>query len=131
MDENLQAQPTKSQKRYARLDKFLLYLLAGELGYFILLMFTGVVVTVLILTIDFSPDFYRYETAILWPVLIYIIALPINLFCGFTGILLSIRTNHRGYPGTGHLLNWIFIATTGWLFILALVFMIPSMASFY
>ena len=131
MDENVQAQVTKSQTQYSRLDKLLLYLLAGELGYFIFLMLAGVVVSILVFAVDFAPDFYGYETSILWPVLIYILALPLNLLGGLAGIILNIRSNHQGYPGTGHLLNWIFIATTGWLFILALVFMLPVMARGY
>ena len=128
MDKYVEAKLKKDQEQYSSLDRFLLYLLAGELGYFILLMLAGVVVSILVFTVDFAPDFYSNETSILWPVLIYIVALPVNLFGGFAGIILSIRTNHQGYPGTGHLLNWIFIATTSWLFILALVFTLPSMA---
>ena len=123
-----QVQPTKGQIWYARLDRLLLYLIAGELGYFMLLMLGGVVVAILVYAVNFAPGFYQYQSRILWPVLIYIVALPLNMFGGFAGIILSIRTNHQGYPGTGHLLNWIFLATTGWLFILALVFMLPSIA---
>ena len=128
MEELHQVQPTKGHIWYARLDRFLLYLIAGELGYFMLLMLAGVVVAILVYTVNFAPDFYQYQSRILWPVLIYIAALPLNMLSGFAGIILSIRTNHQGYPGTGHLLNWIFLATTGWLFILALVFMLPSIA---
>ncbi len=131
MSENLSIQLTKSQMWYSRLDRMLLYLLAGELGYFILLMIGGIVVSVLVYLVNFAPNFDQYQTSILWPVLIYIIALPLNMLGGFAGIVLSIRVNHQGYPGTGHLLNWIFLATTGWLFILALVFMLPSMARGY
>ncbi len=131
MDEKSTDRMVKDQERYVRLDRFLLYLLAGELGYFILLMLGGVVISILVYATDFAPDFYNYQTSVLWPVLIYILALPINLLGGFAGIVLSIRTNHQGYPGTGHMLNWIFIATTAWLFILALVFMLPSMARGY
>jgi hypothetical protein len=131
MEANFQPPLTKSQQQYWRLDRLLLYLLAGELGYFIFLMLGGIVVTMLVYTIDFAPDFSQYQTSILWPVLLYIVLLPLNLLGGFAGIVLSIRTNHQGYPGTGHLLNWIFLATTAWLFILALVFMLPVMARSY
>jgi hypothetical protein len=131
MEELHQVQLTKSQVWYTRLDRFLLYLIAGELGYFMLLMLGGVVVAILVFTVKFSPNFNQYHTSILWPVLIYIVALPFNMLGGFAGIILNICANHQGYPGTGHLLNWIFLATTGWLFILALVFMLPVMASGY
>jgi hypothetical protein len=50
---------------------------------------------------------------------------------GLASIVFNIRTNHEGYPGTGHLLNWIFLMTTGWLFILAIVFLFQPIASSY
>jgi hypothetical protein len=131
MDENKQDKVIKRQKRYARLDKYLLYLLTAELGYFILLMIAGIVVTFLVYVMDLYPDYYDYVTSILWPVAIYIVALPLNMLGGLLSIILNIRSNHQGYPGTGHLLNWIFLMTTGWLFIAALVFMMPSMARTY
>ena len=131
MEDNIQTELTKSQTLYMRLDKFLLYLLTAELGYFILLMLAGIVVTALVYAIDFAPKFYKYATSILWPVLIYILALPLNMLGGFASLVLNIRTNQQGYPGTGHLLNWVFLATTAWLFIVALVFMLPSMARAY
>lgn len=131
MDEIVQDKVVKRQKKYARLDKLLLYLLAAELGYFILLMVAGITVTFLVYVMDFFPDFYDYVTSILWPVAIYIVALPLNMLGGLLSIILNIRSNHQGYPGTGHLLNWIFLMTTGWLFIAAFVFMMPSMARTY
>ena len=131
MENAIQTQPGKNQTRYARLDKLLLRLLAAELGYFILLTLAGVVVAILVYTINFAPKFYKYETSILWPVLVYILALPLNMLGGLASIVLNVRTNHQGYPGTGHLLNWIFLMTTSWLFIVALIFMLPSMARAY
>ncbi len=131
MTETGQKQPDKNRQRYARLDRFLLYLLAAELGYFIFLMVGGVVLTVLTFVADFFLSLDGYVTSILWPVLPYIIALPLNMLGGFASLVLYIRTDDRGYPGTGHLLNWIFLMTTGWLFILAIVFMLPPMAGMY
>ena len=131
MEDGVQERTSKSHMWYARLDRLLLYLLAAELGYFILLMLAGVVVTILVYTMDFAPQFYKYETSILWPVLIYILALPLNLLGGFAGLVLNIRAKHQGYPGTGHLLNWVFLATTAWLFIVAIVFLLPEMARGY
>lgn len=131
MEEIAQDKHLNREKRYARLDRLLLYLLTAELGYFILLMVGGIVVTFFVYVMDFFPFSYDYATRILWPVAIYILALPLNMVGGFLSILLNIRSNHQGYPGTGHLLNWVFLMTTGWLFIVALIFMLPSMAWTY
>lgn len=125
MEDNIQAKLIKNQMWYARLDKFLLYLLTAELGYFMLLMFAAIVRTLLFYMMDPALDFYTYQASILWPVLAYILALPLNMLGGFAGIVLNIRINYQGYPGTGHLLNWIFLVTTGWLFVVALVFVLP------
>ena len=131
MTDNVQVQSGKSQTWYTRLDRFLLYLLAVELGYFIFLMLASVIVTVLVYAVNFELDIGDYVTSVLWPVLPYIVALPLNMLCGMAGIVQNIRTKHQGYPGTGHLLNWVFLMSTGWLFILAIVFMLPSMARTY
>ncbi len=117
---------------YLRLDRFLLYLLAGELGYFVFLILAAVAVALFTAVTDFTPDFFgRYATGILWPVGPYILALPLNMLGGFASLALNIYAKHEGYPGTGHLLNWFFLMSTGWLFVLAIVFMLPSMATAY
>jgi hypothetical protein len=114
---------------YARLDRFLLYLLAIELGYFVLMMLAGIIMALVAFAgFDLDLQLGRYVTGTLWPVLLYILALPLNMLGGFAGIVLNIRTKHVGYPGTGHLLNWIFLMTTAWIFIV-LVFALPPMAS--
>ena len=121
---------TKDRASYLRLDRFLLYLLMAELGYFILLIFAGLVAAIFEFLIGL-PSLYMFSTSILWPVLPFIIALPLNVLGGLLSIVLNIRIKHEGFPGTGHLLNWIFLMTTGWLFIVALVFLLPSMAGSY
>jgi hypothetical protein len=126
MAEISDAQISKFRAWYSRLDRYLLILLSLELSYFILLILAGIVVTILVSTMDFAPDFFDNEIRLLWPVLIYIFALPLNMLGGLASIYLNIRKRREGYPGTGHLLNWIFLMTTGWLFILALVFMLPT-----
>lgn len=131
--ENLVIEKTKEQVWYTKLDRFLLYLLATELGYFVLLILVGVLLAVVNFFSDIRLDFFMggYASSILWPVFFYILALPLNMLGGLASIMLSIRTNHEGYPGTGHLLNWIFLMTTGWLFILAIVFLFQPIASSY
>jgi hypothetical protein len=131
MNDNVESLQSKEEKRYWRLDRFLLYLITGELGYLILLLIAGIVITVLVYFFDFTGKLHLYDTDILWPVLLYILALPLNLFGGFAGLVINIRMNLKGHPGNGHLLNWIYIATTGWLFILALVFLLPDFAGRY
>lgn len=63
------------------LDKFLLFLMTAELGYFILLMLMGIALTILTRFNHSALDFLnKYHTVILWPVAPYILALPLNLF---------------------------------------------------
>jgi hypothetical protein len=123
---NLDDKKKKLQDNYSRLDRFLLILLSIELGYYILLIFAGLIVTILVKINNFASDFSNNELNIFIPVLFFIIALPLNMFGGLASIILNLKINHQGYPGTGHLLNWIFLLTTSWLFILSLVFMIPE-----
>ena len=118
---------TLDQRRYARLDRFLLYLMTAELSYFVLLMLAGFIIIVLVLVAHLSPRFINDPLGGLLPVLLYIVALPVNLIAGLAGLVLNIRTRHQGYPGTGHLLNWIFIVATAWLFILAFIFIFQSL----
>ncbi len=130
-------QHEKPQRLYAWLDRFLLHLLAVELGYFIFLIVGGVIVAVLVYATDFPRDsalsaiISRYESSFLWPVLPYIIALPLNMLGGAASIVLNIRTQHQGYPGTGHLLNWIFLMSTAWLFLIAVIVALPGIAGTY
>jgi len=131
MLDSTQVQPGKDQTRYARLDRLLLYLLAAELGYFVLLVFAGVVVAILAYATDLLPDASRYATSIFWPVLAYLLAMPLNVAGAFASIVLNIRSKHQGYPGTGHLLNWTFVMTTGWLAIAAIAFALSLAAGGY
>lgn len=123
----------KNKIWYQKLDKFLLKLLALELGYFVLLILIGVIIAILNLITDIDLDFFngRYASSFLCPVFFYILALPLNMAGGFASIILNIKINFEGYPGTGHLLNWMFLMTTGWLFILAIVFLFQPLASGY
>ncbi len=91
MENTAQVQPGKGQTWYTRLDRFLLYLLTAELGYFIFLMFAAVVVIILVYAVGFAPRLPRnYETSILWPVLVYLLALPLNMLGGLASITRAI-----------------------------------------
>jgi hypothetical protein len=137
MESAIQVRPRKDDARFAGLDTFLLYLLATELGYFFILMLAAVVISILVYATDFSLDpilneyLNQYASAFLWPVLVYIVALPLNIMGGIASLVLTIRTGHKGYPGSGHLLNWLFLLTTGWLFIVTMVVLLPMVASSY
>ncbi len=129
MEEKLE----KMQNIYKRTDRALLWLLTGELGYFILLIILGIV-TAIIALLDLSPyGIYLFTGSVLnWAIILpYSIALIGNVAGGFSGALLYTITKQEGYPGTGHLLNWIFLMSTGWVFLLAVVVIIPSSAGGY
>jgi hypothetical protein len=122
--------PGKIESLYNRLDRLLLHLLTVELGFFVLLMIAVLVWILLLLCV---PDFYHRRIAsadiLLWPLAAYAFLFPVNLVGGFIGIVQYLRMNRRDFPGTGHLINWLFIMTDGWLIILVLLVMLPSIYS--
>jgi hypothetical protein len=125
MEESIQAR-SQAQVWYARLDTFLLYLLTVELSYFILLMLAGVVVGMLAFVTHSLPLLNSIRINSMWAVLPYFLAFIFNMLGGLFSGILNIRTKHQGYPGTGHLVNWIFLMTMGWLFMLLLMFSISA-----
>jgi hypothetical protein len=58
------------------------------------------------------------------------IVLPFNMFGGAAGLVLNIRAQQQGFPGTGHLLNWIYLMSTVWLFLIAIVLVLSDIAIF-
>jgi len=115
MSETVQATPDKTQTWYARLDRALLYLLAGEVGYATLLVIFGLVSTLVAIFARPHSDFFQALSIISLLAIIYFLALPLNMLGGFLGLVLSLRMKGPGAPGAGILLNWIFIATGSWL----------------
>ncbi len=125
--EAVPAQRSEAQGWYAALDRFLLYLTAGEFGYLILLII-GIIVLVIIEVTDSSIlASSNLESIVLWPTLLLVIAFLFNLVAGLAGLILNISTKHAGYPGTGHLLNWIFIFSSFWLFVLLFIVALPNL----
>jgi hypothetical protein len=127
MEENVNMKQDKDDIRYWRIDRFLLYLLAGELGYFILLIIAGLVFMILTWSTDINLLTVNPNT-IIWLILIYVVALPVNLYGAFSSLVFTIRTKQKGYPGTGNLLNWIYILNTSWMFIFIILVLIPGIA---
>ena len=114
MDDNPQNNVPMDQKRYTRLNKFLLYLLSVELGYYLLLLivYSAAIISLALASSDYV--FYILEELNYWPFIAFLFAIPINLGSGIFSIILNIRIKHKGYPGTGHLLNWIYILSSSW-----------------
>ncbi len=123
--EDVRQGTTESQEWYARLDRFLLYWTAGESGYLLLLLI-AVVIFVIIGFTDSSLLGDHPEAFILWPILVLVVGLLGNVIMGFAGLVLNILTRHQGYPGTGHLLNWILIFSTFWLFVILFAVVLPQ-----
>ena len=119
------------EQTYSRLDRFLLHLVAAELGYAGLLVLGSIVVAVSSLAGTRTFDFWDHGTEIGLAVLPHILALPVNLAAGIAGIVLNVRTDHYGYPGTGHLLNWVFLAANVWVFLAGLLLFLPAVIRGY
>ncbi len=125
--EAVPAQRTDAQEWYARLDRFLLYWTAGELGYLILLILGLIVLLIIGFTDSSVLNSLSPETLILYPCILLVVAMLVNLGVGFTGLVFNIITRHPGYPGTGHLLNWIFLFAFFWLFVILFIVALPNM----
>lgn len=129
--ETSEAIPTSSSlpsSLFWKLDRFLQTLLAVELGYLCILIVGGIVSTILALLDVGAASSWLLGNAVLvimgGPLLLAYLG---NLTCGLLGLILHIKEKVTGYPGTGHLLNWIFIIATAWLFLFFLIFLAPTL----
>jgi hypothetical protein len=99
---------------YQKLDRYALWLLAGEFGGAALLLVFLLLIVVGNLVSDGAFD-WSYQTGEIIAAVIgfaYGLAYLGNLSIGTTSIYLYVTENHEGYPGTGHLLNWTFLSAT-------------------
>lgn len=102
---------------YHKLDRAALWLLVGEFGgaalllAFLLLMIIGNLIS----SYAFDLDYRVGEALALIIALLYGLAYLANLIIGITGLYLYANEKREGYPGTGHLLNWILVSTTLWV----------------
>ncbi|KAF0108595.1 MAG: hypothetical protein FD146_481 [Anaerolineaceae bacterium] len=99
---------------YQKLDRAALWLLVGEFGLAGLLLILTIVMTVggLISYDSYYLDYGTSEIIALVVVLVYGLAYLGNLSIGVLGLALSALDAREGYPGTGHLINWVFLSAT-------------------
>jgi hypothetical protein len=105
---------------FEKLDRFLFYLLTAELGYMIFLigLFLGFRLYDIINHSTLTHSQFFSSMLLLSP---FLLSLSLNLLGGFTGCILHIQINHKGYPGTGHLINWIFSVSMAWWILIILI----------
>jgi hypothetical protein len=120
--------------QYKKLNKGLLYLLSGELGYFILMIIFVVIFSLIPRhnnLSSYSSSLPGVDELFPWVLIPLFIGFIGNLFGGGASLYLTIKKDPEGFPGTGHFLNWMFIMTTCWIFMLMLVDISPSVARWY
>ena len=102
---------------YQKLDRAALWLLIGEFSSAALLLALMFLVIIgnLISPYAFDLDYRVGEALALIIALLYGLAYLANLVIGILGLFQYARENREGYPGTGHLLNWILVSTTLWV----------------
>jgi len=101
---------------YHKLDRAALWILTGEFGLAAILILLTLMMAAANLISPYAFDFgYSSGQAItLGIVFIYGLAYLGNLSLGILGLILYARDNREGYPGTGHLANWVFLSATLW-----------------
>jgi hypothetical protein len=99
---------------YQKLDRAALWLVAGEFGLAaILLLLTILMIIGNLISYDaFDLDYSAGEIITLVLALVYGLAYLGNLAIGVMGLYLYATEKREGYPGTGHLLNWILLSAT-------------------
>jgi hypothetical protein len=129
--ESSQETPTPSASPISlfwKLDQTLQMLLAVELGYLCLVIVGSAVSAILaLLDVPAASSWLFDGTLILFIGIPLVFAYLGNLACGLLGLILHIKGKVTGYPGTGHLLNWVFIISTAWLFLFFLLILAPSL----
>ena len=113
---------------YHKLDRAALWILVGEFGLAALLLLLTLLMAISNMISYNAFDFgYSAGQAIaLGIVFIYGLAYLANLTVGLMGLILYARDNREGYPGTGHLANWIFLSATLWVALLLVAIFISG-----
>lgn len=118
--------------QYKKLNKGLLYLLSGELGYFILMIIIVIIFSLIPQSSSsYSGSVLGVNSLFPWVVIPLFFGFAGNLFGGVASLYLTIKKDPEGFPGTGHFLNWMFIMTTCWIFMMMLVLVSPSIGRSY
>ncbi len=99
---------------YQKLDRAALWLLIGEFGgaalllVFLLLMVIGNLVSPRAFDFGYSTG----QIIMVVMGLVYGLAYLGNLAIGIMGLYLYASEKREGYPGTGHLTNWVLLSAT-------------------
>lgn len=108
---------------FRRLNRFLLWLVTFELGYFILCGLICLLVWLLIGVFK-APIFERGLAGDINKIIGIALVVPfqisycLNLFGAFYGLILVLRNNAKEssfVDWTGYIFNWVYVVTTSWL----------------
>lgn len=117
----------ETQIDHQRLDHFALRYLAVELGYglfIVLMLLLVVVISILSPSVTNFIDLYEIVP---WTVMLpYGLAFLGNMIIGLWGLITYIQENREGYPGTGHLVNWIYVFSLLVIFMIFISAVIPE-----
>jgi hypothetical protein len=99
---------------YQKLDRAALWLLIGEFGGAAILLALLLLMVVGNLVSSRAFDFGYNTGPIIMVVmgLVYGLAYLGNLVIGIVGLYLYASEKREGYPGTGHLTNWVLLSAT-------------------
>ena len=99
---------------YQKLDRTALWLIIGEFGGAAILLALLLLMVVGNLVSSRAFDFGYNTGPIIMVVmgLVYGLAYLGNLVIGILGLYLYASEKREGYPGTGHLTNWVLLSAT-------------------
>lgn len=97
----------QNRGRFEKLERFLKVFLAVEL-----ISIVSIVLIMILFTVGFS------DLTILVAFFLLLLFFAVNVVCGCAGIVLLILSRRKGYPGTGHIINWAVLIAYAWVFIL-------------
>jgi len=99
---------------YQKLDRAALWLLIGEFGgaAILLALLLLMVVGNLISSSAFDFGYGAGQIIMVGMALVYGLAYLGNLVIGILGLYLYASEKREGYPGTGHLTNWVLLSAT-------------------
>jgi hypothetical protein len=118
-----------SNETYQKLDRAALWLLIGEFGgaAILLVLLLLMVIGNLISSSAFNMGYNTGQIVALGIGLIYGLAYLGNLVIGIMGLYLYASEKREGYPGTGHLTNWVLLSAT---LVIVLVLIAAALSSF-
>ncbi len=103
-----------SNETYQKLDRAALWLLVGEFGGAALLLALLLLMVIgnLISSNAFDLGYNTGQFVTIGIALVYGLAYLGNLVIGIMGLYLYANEKREGYPGTGHLANWMLLSAT-------------------